>query len=79
MRIEEVRTDEDLQRYLGEFTNLLGDPVPYDFNGAFQVFLAILGNLARHHLDADLESHEEFRPWFTDEQRTFLKKLERLT
>ena len=79
MRIEEIRTFEDLERYLREFTNFLGDPIPYDFNGAFHLFLAILDNLARHHLDADLESHEDFRPWFTEGQLRFLEKLQRLT
>lgn len=79
MGIEEVKTFEELERYLREFTNFAGDPVPYDFNGAFHLFLAILDNLACNHLDADIESHEEFRPWFSEAQGQFLSKLSRLT
>ncbi len=79
MKIEQVQTHEDLTRFLREFTNFYDEPAPYDFNGAFHQFLAILDNLARNHLDVDVEEHEELRPWFTEEQRRFLKKLERLS
>jgi hypothetical protein len=78
MKIQEVRTYEELQGYLREFSNFLGDPTPYDFIGAFHLFLAILDNLAKNHIDADLESAEEFRPWFNEEQFRFLQQLERL-
>jgi hypothetical protein len=49
MKIQEVRTYEELQGYLREFSNFLGDPTPYDFIGAFHLFLAILDNLAKNH------------------------------
>ena len=78
MKIEQVRSFEDLERYLREFSNFSGEPVPYDFNGAFRLFLAILDNLARHHLDTDIESLEEFRPCLDENQRQFLNKLNRL-
>lgn len=79
MKIEDVRSFEALENYLKEFVNFCDDPAQYDFNGAFHLFLAILDNLARNHLDVDVEEHEELRPWFTEEQRAFLKKLDRLT
>jgi hypothetical protein len=78
MKIESVRTYEALEQYLKEFRNFQDEPAGYDFNGAFHLFLAVLDNLARNHLDVDLDEHEEGRPWFTTEQRAFLKKLERL-
>ena len=77
MKIEQVKCFEDFERYLREFTNFPGDPVPYDFNGAFRLFLAILENLSRNHLDADIESHEECRRWFNNDQQQFLNKLNR--
>jgi hypothetical protein len=80
MKIEDVRSYEALEQFLKGFTNF-GEgtgPGPYDFNGAFRLFLAILDNLARNHPDVDVAEHEELRPWFTDGQRAFLKKLERL-
>lgn len=75
MNIEQVRTFEDLEQYLREFTNFSGDPVPYDFNGAFHLFLAVLDNLANHSLDADVEVLGEDRPWLTEKQLDFLRKL----
>jgi len=79
MKIEDVRTFEALESYLKEFRNFHDEPGPYDFNGAFHLFLAILDNLARNYLDVDIKEHEELRPWFTKEQCCFLKKLERFT
>jgi hypothetical protein len=79
MRLEDVRTFEALERYLKEFRNFHDEPGQYDFNGAFHLLLAILDNLARNHLHVDMEEHEELRPWFTQEQRAILRKLEQLT
>jgi hypothetical protein len=78
MKFEEVGSFGDLERYLREFANFHDEPAPYDFNGAFHLFLAILDNLARNHHDVDVEELEELRPWFTEEQVCFLKKLKRL-
>jgi hypothetical protein len=78
MTIEEVKTYGDLEGYLREFVNFGGGPVPYDFNGAFRLFLALLDNLTRNHLDADIDGLEEDRPRFTEDEMRFLKKLERL-
>jgi hypothetical protein len=44
-----------LQRYLREFVNSLGDPVPYDFGRALQLLLAALDNMRAHALEADLK------------------------
>ncbi len=79
MKMEHVDSFEDLECYLKEFTNFHDEPATYDFNGAFHLFLAILDNLARNYHDVDVQEHEELRPWFTDQQRRFLKRLERLT
>jgi hypothetical protein len=79
MKIDQVKTFEDMEGCLRAFTNVSGDPVPYDFNGAFHLFTAVLDNRARHQSDADIASLEEFRPWFTEEPLRFLKHLERLT
>jgi hypothetical protein len=62
MKIEDVRTFEALEKYLKEFRNFHDEPAPYDFNGAFHLFLAILDNLARNHLDVDVAQHEESVP-----------------
>lgn len=78
MKIEQVKSFEDLEQFLREFINFSGDPCPYDFNGAFHLFLAILDNLSRNYDDADIESHEKCRPWFNDDQRQFLSNLNRL-
>lgn len=77
MSIEQVKTFENLEKYLREFSNFSGDPVPFDFNGAFHLFLAVLDNLANNHLDADIESLGEFLPVFTQSQKQFLWKLNR--
>ena len=78
MKIDEVKRYEDLEQYLREFVNFHDEIGQYDFNGAFHLFLAILDNLARNHLDVDIKEHEELRPWITVEQRQFLTKLNRL-
>lgn len=78
MKIEEVKTYGDLDGYLRGFVNFGGGPVPYDFSGAFRLFLALLDNPTRNHLDADIDGLGEDRPWFTEDETRFLKKLERL-
>lgn len=79
MRIEQVKTFEELEEYLREFTNFLGDPAPYDFNGAFHLFLAILDNLATHSLQADVDDLEKDPPPLAEKQVDFLRKLERVS
>lgn len=71
----DITTYEGLQRYLAEFANFGGDPVPYDFVGTFMLFVALLSNLASHHLDADLDALIETDFRFSDQQRAFLQKL----
>ena len=55
MRIDEIEDFEGLARYLREFRNAFGDPVPYDVHGLFHLLGAVLDNLMAHHLPADLE------------------------
>ena len=78
MRPDILNTYEDLEKYLREFVNFHGDPAPYDYVGAFHLFLAILDNLARNHLDADLESLKECGVHLSPEQRAFIEKLRTL-
>lgn len=78
MKIADVDTFEDLEKYLREFHNFHDEPAPYDFNGAFHLLLAILENLARHSTAADVDEHIECKPWFTDQQLRFLQQLDRL-
>lgn len=66
------RTVED---YLRVFVNDLGDEVNYDFVGAFMLFDAIVDNLSRHHLDADIESLNETGHQLTEAQQMFLEKV----
>ena len=76
MKIEQVKTFEDLEQYLREFTNFSSDPVPYDFIGAFLLFRAILDNLARNSLEADIEELAEAKPCFSEDQLEFLRRLD---
>jgi len=55
-----MKSFEDLERYLATFANFHGDPVPYDFFGAFTLFLAILDNLAARHLDSEIDGLREY-------------------
>lgn len=75
MTINEVQTYEDLERYLREFTNFSGDPVPYDFVGAYNLFLAILDNMIQNHIDADFGDIKECGCVLTDHQKAFLQRL----
>jgi len=77
MTVNDVNTYEDLVRFLREWTNFGGDP-PYDFIGAHHLFLALLTNLAKNHLAADLDSLAEFAPVIDEEQRNYLQQLMRL-
>jgi hypothetical protein len=76
--IGEIATFEELAEYLRGFVNAHGDPAPYDFNGAFHLFLSLLDNLSQHHLDADLEDLSDSAFSFTDRQKAFLDKLRTL-
>jgi hypothetical protein len=75
MRPHIFETYEDLEKYLRQFVNFHGDPAPYDFVGAFHLFLAILDSLGRHHLDADVESLKECGVTLSREQWAFIEKL----
>lgn len=79
MRIDQVRTFEDLELYLRSFRNFGDQQGEYDFVGSFQLYRAILENLAKNHLDDDIDSLKESRPCFTESEWNFLKKLNRLS
>jgi hypothetical protein len=48
-------TLDDLIAYLRGFTNLHGDPVPYDVVAVAHLLGALVDNLDAHGLDADFE------------------------
>ena len=77
MQFSDVNTYEELEAYLRQFSNFLGDSVPYDFNGTFHLFLALLDNLAENHLDADVDGLEDTEFKLTPKQTAFLQSLER--
>ena len=79
MKVEDVQAYEDLECYLREFVNFKGDPVPYDFVGAYGLFLAILDNLSKNHIEADLEDLQECHAFLTEDQKTFLQRLIQLS
>jgi hypothetical protein len=72
MDIKNLKTYEDLELFLRDWSNASGDPVTYDFNGLMSLLIAIVDNLKKNHIDADLES---YACSINDEQATFLKKL----
>jgi hypothetical protein len=75
VRIEDVSTYEDLEDFLRGFTNWGGDPVPYDFVGAYGLFLAVLENLIENHIEADLENLQEGPLPLSERQQAFLRRL----
>jgi hypothetical protein len=63
---------EALRHYLRHFTNIGGDPVPYDHNGVVHLMLALLDNLRENALDVDLA---DIRESMTDDQAAFFLRL----
>jgi hypothetical protein len=78
MKTHQVRTFEDIEKYLREFGYDHGMPHNYDFVGALHLFLTILDNLVQNYIDKNIEDLEESCPLITDRQLAFLKKLEHL-
>jgi hypothetical protein len=66
---------EQLERYLRDFTNFGGGPVPYDFNGVLRLLLAVADNLRDNsYLDAHAEDIQSI---VTPKQAEFLSRLAR--
>ncbi len=72
MRLDDVHSYADLEKYLREFINWFDDPVPYDFHGVVRLLLAALDNLQKNALEAELEDVGYF---LNDSQREYLAKL----
>jgi hypothetical protein len=72
MKLDEVRSYEDLETYLREFTTFHDDRSVYDFGGAFHLWLALLQNLKTNGLDAEMKQYAEV---VSPDQVLFLKKL----
>lgn len=64
---------EELEAWLREFVNFLGDPCPYDEVGVFVLFQALLDNLRKDVSDGLLE--EELAGMLSNEQAAFLRRL----
>jgi hypothetical protein len=77
MTIDDVKSYEDLVRFLSEWTNFNGDP-PYDFIGAYQLLLTVLDNLSRNRTLVDMEALSENSPWLNAAQREYLEMLLRI-
>jgi hypothetical protein len=77
MKIDDVRDFQDLEQYLKDFSNFGSNP-DYDFVGAFHLFVAILDNLTRNHLESELDNLADSSPCFTPQQYSFLSDLVRL-
>jgi hypothetical protein len=75
MLFSNVRTYEDLERFLREFVNFGEDVGQYDFNGALYLLRALLENLATNCCDGDDEVLGYFREELKPEHKQFLKKL----
>jgi hypothetical protein len=71
MKPHEIRSFDDLEKYLADFTTWDGDHV-HDFGGAFLLLGAILGNIRRYALDVDIDS---IGSYLNDEQKSFLQRL----
>lgn len=61
-----------MERYLREFANFSGDPVPYDSGGVIILWLALLDNLRQHHIDSDFDNVVEYS---SPAQQAFLLEL----
>jgi hypothetical protein len=73
--VSSIRTFEQLEQYLREFTTFHGDPAQYDYVAAFMLFSALLENLARFSMDADYDSLFESGFQLSEEQRRVLERL----
>ena len=63
---------ERLERFLREFRNWHGDPVPYDFVGVVTLLCALLDNIHANALDVEIE---DFGETVSPQQAETLRKL----
>lgn len=71
MNPTEIRSFDDLERYLRNFTTWDGDHV-HDFTGTVVLLGALLDNLRINALEVDLEI---IGGYLSDEQKTFLRQV----
>lgn len=72
MRIDEIRTADDLLQFIENWTSWNGDPHAYDSAGIMQILDACLKHLSRFSIDADFE---EIQDYFDAGQVDILRKL----
>ncbi|MCP4348642.1 MAG: hypothetical protein GY795_24445 [Desulfobacterales bacterium] len=72
MKLQEIRTYDDLEEYLKTFRTFGGDTVTYDFNGIVHLILALTDNLMENSLEAELN---DIGGSMTNEQREFWIKI----
>jgi len=68
-------TFEQLEKQLREFVHFDSKDPPYDANGAFMLFTAIVDNLATHYQDHDFENLTETPPILSKSQEQLLRML----
>ncbi|MCP4459469.1 MAG: hypothetical protein GY816_15830 [Cytophagales bacterium] len=72
MKLQEIRTYDDLEEYLKTFRTFGGDTATYDFNGIVHLILALIDNLMENSLETELDDIGES---MTNEQREFWIKI----
>lgn len=74
MKPQDIKSFEELEKYLAHFTTWDGDHV-HDFTGAVVLLGALLDNIRTYSLEVDLNVIGNY---LTDEQKVFLKKIAEL-
>ncbi len=72
MKQQDIKTYDDLENYLKTFHSFGGDATIYDFNGIVHLLLALLDNLRKNALEAELEDMGDS---MTKKQKDFWIKL----
>lgn len=72
MKLHQLKGADDLIKYLREFSNIGGDPVPYDRVLVMHLLMALLDNARETFTEGD---YDEMPYFFTDEQRVFITKF----
>ena len=63
---------EELEATLRRWTNVGGDPAPYDFVGMFHLFRACVQNMMEHSMDADWADIDD---GLSEAEKEFLRRM----
>jgi hypothetical protein len=72
MKMPDIRSFDDFEEYLKHFTSWGDDQYIYDFGGVCTLFLALLDNMQRNGVEAEID---EIGGRFTPDQREFLEVI----